>query len=126
MHEVIVRQYTRMLKEQEDLPNLIIADGGIQQVNAIRNALKEINLDLIIPVIGLAKNNKHQTINKRRGEHLAVTPVHKPAMPRKNIAKIFKSNLTLKRACNKVAHLRKYRANSAQNHKKGNRSAIPH
>ena len=61
MHEVIVRQYTRMLKEQEDLPNLIIADGGIQQVNAIRNALKEINLDLIIPVIGLAKNNKHQT-----------------------------------------------------------------
>ncbi len=39
----------------------IIADGGIQQVNAIKNALKEINLDLIIPVIGLAKNNKHQT-----------------------------------------------------------------
>ncbi|MDR2823190.1 MAG: excinuclease ABC subunit UvrC [Mycoplasmataceae bacterium] len=61
MSEVIKRQYTRVLKNNEALPNLIIVDGGIIQVNAAIKALKEINLQSVIPVIGLAKNSKHQT-----------------------------------------------------------------
>ena len=61
MKEVIIRQYTRMLKQREELPNLIIADGGKQQVNFIIQALKVNKLDLVIPVIGLVKNKKHET-----------------------------------------------------------------
>lgn len=59
--EVITRQYARMLKQREELPNLIIADGGKQQVNVIIEALKVNKLDLVIPVIGLVKNRKHET-----------------------------------------------------------------
>ena len=59
--EVITRQYSHMLKYREELPNLIIADGGKQQVNTIIESLKENKLDLIIPVVGLVKNKKHQT-----------------------------------------------------------------
>lgn len=59
--EVVIRQYARMLKQREELPNLIIADGGKQQVNVIVQALKVNKLDLVIPVIGLVKNKKHET-----------------------------------------------------------------
>lgn len=61
MSEVINRQYTRMLNQKEELPNLIIADGGKQQVNTIMQTLKNNKLDLVIPVIGLVKNKKHET-----------------------------------------------------------------
>ena len=61
MSEVITRQYTRMLNQKEELPNLIIADGGKQQVNIIMQTLKINKLDLLIPVIGLVKNKKHET-----------------------------------------------------------------
>ena len=61
MKECVIRQYNNVIKNNESLPNLIIADGGLNQVNAIKSALKEIKLDQIIPVIGLAKNKNHQT-----------------------------------------------------------------
>ncbi|MCF0227742.1 MAG: excinuclease ABC subunit C, partial [Malacoplasma sp.] len=61
MKECVIRQYNNVIKNNEPLPNLIIADGGWNQVNAIKNALREINLDQVIPVIGLAKNKNHQT-----------------------------------------------------------------
>ncbi len=61
MEEVVYRQYTNVLKNKEPLPNLIIADGGINQINAIKNSLKKLNLDQIIPVIGLAKDKHHNT-----------------------------------------------------------------
>ena len=51
--EVVKRRYTRLKSENSDFPDLVIIDGGIQQLNA---ALKEIqNLDLDIPVIAIAK-----------------------------------------------------------------------
>lgn len=57
--EVIYRRYYKVLLENLELPNLIIIDGGLGQVNV---ALKIINsLNLNIPIIGLKKNNKHQT-----------------------------------------------------------------
>lgn len=44
-----------------DLPNLIIVDGGIQQVNAAFKALSELGLSSIIDIIGLSKDDYHKT-----------------------------------------------------------------
>jgi excinuclease ABC subunit C len=41
------------------LPDLILADGGINQVNAVNKALTE--YDLNIPVCGMVKNSSHRT-----------------------------------------------------------------
>ena len=59
MKEVIYRRYYRLLIEQKPLPNLIIVDGGIIQINAACEVLKSLNLN--IKVIGLKKNDKHKT-----------------------------------------------------------------
>jgi len=59
--DVITRQYKNVIKKSEPLPNLIIIDGGKNQINAVIEGLKENNLDSIIPVMGLVKNNKHIT-----------------------------------------------------------------
>jgi excinuclease ABC subunit C len=61
MFEVVHRQYKKMLEEKQPLPNLIIVDGGLGQVNAALKALKELNLHDIIPVIGLNKDRSHKT-----------------------------------------------------------------
>jgi excinuclease ABC subunit C len=61
MQEVIGRQYKRMLNEHQTLPNLIIVDGGLGQVNAALQTLKTLNLHNIIPVIGLNKDRSHKT-----------------------------------------------------------------
>lgn len=60
MREVVYRKYRRMLDENTSLPDLIIADGGIGQMNAIREVVEE-QLNLKIPIAGLVKNNKHRT-----------------------------------------------------------------
>lgn len=58
--EVIRRRYTRLLKEQRPLPDLILMDGGAIEMNAAKDVLEnELNLD--IPVAGMVKNNKHKT-----------------------------------------------------------------
>ena len=59
MKEVVYRRYSRLLKDKQELPDLIIADGGIEQINAICEVLKELKCD--INVCGLAKNDKHRT-----------------------------------------------------------------
>lgn len=56
MREAASRRYTRLLNEQADLPDLILIDGGIGQVNAVQGVLKSLNLD--IPVAGLAKRDE--------------------------------------------------------------------
>lgn len=60
MREVVYRRYKRILEEQGELPDLIIADGGIGQMHAIREATEE-QLGLHIPIAGLVKNDKHRT-----------------------------------------------------------------
>lgn len=60
MREVVRRRYSRMLEENAPLPNLIIADGGVGQMEAIRTVVEE-ELQLKIPIAGLAKNDKHRT-----------------------------------------------------------------
>ena len=59
MKEVIYRHYHRLALEANKLPNLILVDGGINQIIAGKAALSEANVD--IPLFGLAKNDKHQT-----------------------------------------------------------------
>ena len=56
MREATSRRYTRLLNEQAELPDLILIDGGIGQVNAVYQVLTSLNLD--IPVAGLAKRDE--------------------------------------------------------------------
>lgn len=56
MREAVSRRYTRLLNEQADLPDLILIDGGIGQVNAVEGILNSLGLD--IPVAGLAKRDE--------------------------------------------------------------------
>ena len=56
MREVVTRRYTRLIEEEKSLPNLIVIDGGLGQVNAAFHALNA--LDLSIPLIGLAKKQE--------------------------------------------------------------------
>ena len=58
MKEVITRRYKRLKDENQPLPDLIVMDGGLIQVNAALDVIKELELD--IPVMGLQKDNKHQ------------------------------------------------------------------
>jgi excinuclease ABC subunit C len=74
MKEVMQRRFTHGLKEREQLeeegkelelgkfallPDLILIDGGLGQVNAVLPILKELNLN--IPVCGMVKDDKHRT-----------------------------------------------------------------
>ena len=60
MREVVERRYSRLAEEGETLPDLIIADGGSGQMEAIREIVED-RLDLKIPIAGLAKDNRHRT-----------------------------------------------------------------
>ncbi len=55
MREVVHRRYRRLLEEKEDLPDLIIIDGGKGQLSAACEALKELKVYGQIPIIGIAK-----------------------------------------------------------------------
>ena len=60
MKEVVHRRYTRLIEEEQPLPDLIIADGGKGQMEIIRQVIQdELNLD--IPIAGLAKDDRHRT-----------------------------------------------------------------
>lgn len=60
MKEVVHRRYTRLQDEQQPLPDLIITDGGKGQMEVVRQVIED-ELQLQIPIIGLAKNNQHKT-----------------------------------------------------------------
>ena len=60
MKEVVHRRYSRLIEEEQPLPDLIIADGGKGQMEVIREVIQdELNLD--IPIAGLAKDDRHRT-----------------------------------------------------------------
>ena len=54
MYEVVYRRYNRVLKEQQQLPDLILIDGGKGQLSSAKSALDHLGLSYIT-VIGLAK-----------------------------------------------------------------------
>ncbi|MGG1480491.1 excinuclease ABC subunit UvrC [Bacillus smithii] len=74
MREVVRRRYTRVLKEQLPLPDLILIDGGKGQVEAAKDVLEN-ELNLSIPVAGLAKDEKHRTSELLFGDPLQIVPL---------------------------------------------------
>ena len=60
MKEVVRRRYSRILEEGSPLPDLIITDGGKGQMEVVREVIED-ELNLNIPIAGLAKDNKHRT-----------------------------------------------------------------
>ena len=59
MKEVIYRRYYRVLMEEFSKPDLILVDGGELQIEAAKEVIESLHLD--IPVAGLKKNDKHKT-----------------------------------------------------------------
>lgn len=59
MREVVKRRYQRAIEEESTLPDLIITDGGKGQMEAVRQVMEELHLN--IPIAGLAKDRKHRT-----------------------------------------------------------------
>ena len=56
MKEATARRYSRLLNDKKELPDLILIDGGIGQVNAVDDIIKSLDLD--IPIAGLAKRDE--------------------------------------------------------------------
>ncbi len=59
MKEVIYRRYFKVLMEEVTAPDLILVDGGELQINATKEIIKNLNLN--IPICGLKKNDRHKT-----------------------------------------------------------------
>lgn len=60
MKEVVRRRYTRLMEENQPLPDLIITDGGRGQMEVVREVVED-HLHLQIPIAGLAKDDRHRT-----------------------------------------------------------------
>ncbi|HNY21675.1 MAG TPA: excinuclease ABC subunit UvrC [Treponemataceae bacterium] len=56
MREVTTRRYSRLINEGDELPDLIMIDGGIGQVNAVKGVLDALGAE--IPIVGLAKQDE--------------------------------------------------------------------
>ncbi|MBP5438878.1 MAG: excinuclease ABC subunit UvrC [Treponema sp.] len=56
MREATSRRYTRLINEKQPLPDLLLIDGGIGQVNAVDGILKALGAE--IPIAGLAKRDE--------------------------------------------------------------------
>jgi len=58
MKEVVARRYQRALNEKSTLPDIILIDGGLPQINAVKDTLYKIGLDKIT-ILGLAKKREY-------------------------------------------------------------------
>ncbi|WP_047769091.1 excinuclease ABC subunit UvrC [Limosilactobacillus panis] len=65
--EVIRRRYSRLLRENKAMPDMIFMDGGEIQMNAVKDVLEN-ELGLDIPVVGMVKNDKHKTADLLFGD----------------------------------------------------------
>ncbi len=73
LHHIILRRYSRLLREESPLPDLILVDGGKGQVKAALSALAQLKID--IPVAGMVKNERHETrsLIDRSGQELLLS-----------------------------------------------------
>ena len=79
MAEVVRRRYTRLLKENKSLPQLVMVDGGITQLRAAKAELTQLGLDAL-PIVGLAKRYEEIVWDyKNNGESLLL-PRHSAAL----------------------------------------------
>lgn len=70
MREAATRRYSRLANEGGELPDLIMIDGGIGQVNAVDGILKSLGLN--IPIVGLAKQDEELYLPHKN------QPIHLP------------------------------------------------
>ncbi|MDD4706443.1 MAG: excinuclease ABC subunit UvrC [Bacilli bacterium] len=75
MKEIIYRRYQRALIEKTILPDLIIVDGGINQIRAAKEVIKDLNLN--IRICGLVKNKDHKTNELIDGDNLEIYKIDK-------------------------------------------------
>ena len=71
MEEVLTRRLTRLKEENSKMPDLIIVDGGMTQVEIAYNVREKLNVN--VNIAGLAKNDNHETdalINGNTGEFI--------------------------------------------------------
>lgn len=73
MREVIYRRYYRCMVEKLEMPDLILVDGGINQINACKSILDELHLS--IKVCGLRKDDHHRTNELIDGDTLEVIKI---------------------------------------------------
>ena len=59
MHEMMYRRYLRVIKDDLERPDLIIVDGGKNQIEVAKKVLEELDLDILL--CGLGKDDKHNT-----------------------------------------------------------------
>ena len=59
MQEIVRRRYSRMIEENTPLPDLIITDGGKGQMDVVKEVIDQLNIT--IPIAGLAKDDRHRT-----------------------------------------------------------------
>ena len=59
MKEVLYRRYYKVLMEEDTKPDLLLVDGGNNQINIAKDIINSLGLN--IPICGLKKNDKHQT-----------------------------------------------------------------
>ncbi|MER2089145.1 MAG: excinuclease ABC subunit UvrC [Sporosarcina sp.] len=76
MREVVRRRYIRVLKDNLPLPDLIVIDGGKGHMEAAREIIED-ELNLSIPIAGLAKDDKHQTGQLLYGNPIEMIPLKK-------------------------------------------------
>ena len=55
MREIVFRRYTRLMAEGQELPDLVIVDGGKGQLSNAYAVLCELGLEKLVPIVGLAK-----------------------------------------------------------------------
>lgn len=73
MREVIYRRYYKALLEKSEMPNLIIVDGGVNQINACQSILNDLKLN--IKVCGLRKDDHHRTNELVDGDTLELIEI---------------------------------------------------
>ena len=73
MREVIYRRYYRCMVEKSEMPDLILVDGGINQINACKSVLDELHLH--IKVCGLRKDDHHRTNELIDGDTLQIIEI---------------------------------------------------
>lgn len=73
MREVIYRRYYRCMVEKLEMPDLILVDGGINQINACKSMLDELHLK--IKVCGLRKDDHHRTNELIDGDTLQIIEI---------------------------------------------------
>ncbi|MDK2826629.1 MAG: excinuclease subunit [Methanolobus sp.] len=78
MTEVVHRRYSRLLKNKEPLPDLILIDGGPGQVGAAKSSLDALGIE--IPMIGLAKRFEHIITTKKGPDEVIILPHSSPAL----------------------------------------------